>query len=343
MTDTYERGADLFWAKQDPFTPPNGKGDVFKYSPLFAGVYGAFGFLPGSFQALAWALFNAFVFWAGISSWFQFKKGAGWFFWLCWIAVSMELDISLRYQQKNALITGLILLGLSEYRNLRFRRAALWLAVGTNFKVFPALFLAALVAPWRKQYALPALLGSLTLLLLPFTFLGFSSFIPLHFSWANLLLTDIRSPGLLDVASVLKWWGVGTAGEWLRRSILVASFCLILVSRKKSSLQSGWAGLYCVVAGCILLCSPRTESPTFILIAPPYLFLLPKASRTLTGKIFLGFVLFLITVCFTDLWPKVLWNPGDLKYSTKVLGTFLIWLWGSALVLKAGPREKSRA
>lgn len=330
----------MYYAKQSPFSEPNGKGDVFKYSPLFAQFYGAFGILPGPFQALAWALFNAFVFWAGVSSWFPFKRGR--FLWLCWIAASMELDISLRYQQMNALITGLILLGLSDFRNLRFKSAALWLSLGANFKILPALFLAALSLPWKKPYGFSALLGSLAFLVLPFAYLGIDSFLPLHFSWAQLLLRDLNSPGLLDIASALKWWGAGAEAEWLRKSILFASFGLIWLARKNGSPEGGWAGFYCVGVGCLLLCSPRTESPTFILVAPAYLFLFAEASKSTRGKVFLGAILFLITICFTDLWPKALWDPREAKYSSKVLGTLLVWIWGSALILKARSQVFSR-
>jgi hypothetical protein len=87
-----------------------------------------------------------------------------------------------------------------------------------------------------------------------------------------------------------------------------------------------------------LLSSPRTESPTFVLIAPAYLFLArewldqPRAARW-PGLAALAAAMFLITLGFNDLWPKRIFNPVALHFVTKSIGTFVLWLMSGTLIL----------
>lgn len=152
MTHTYAFGSGQFWAGLSPYADSRGAGDWFKYSPFFAWFYTPFAKLNSSLQAGLWEVFNIICFWTGVSVWFPWKKLDSKWLWLGFLFCSMEADGSLRYQQINACLVGLTLLGLYLYRTQRLRSAGLLVTTATNVKILPRLFLIGLLAPVRKKY-----------------------------------------------------------------------------------------------------------------------------------------------------------------------------------------------
>lgn len=339
VTQTYERAADHFWASENPYAPPLGKGDWFKYSPAFAAVYGAFAALPDTLQALAWALLGACVFWWGISRWFLFSRKSSSIEWIALALVSMELDASLRYQQVNAPMTGLLLVGLADFREKRFGWAGFWLALDTNFKVLPVLFVGLL--PWRRVGLVSLLATSIGLLLLPALKLGLVGNFHAHQSWFHALSSDLGSVGLLDIESTVAWWGMPVFGAVLRLTIGVVTLVFLLRLREKPYLGLLTPAGFTLGTACLLLCSPRTESPTFVLMAPAYLFLtveLFKRKKPALWWAALGACAFFITFSFTDLWPKAIWDPREWRYAGKVMGCFIMWAMAGRLMPKGNFR-----
>ena len=325
VTDTYARAAELAWAGSSPYAPPTTRGDWYKYSPLFALLYGAllsWGAVP---QALAWALVNTLVFWWGVSRWFLFGKSTAPLVWACLALCAIELDISLRYQQVNAGITGLMLLGLAAYRDGRTRDAGLILALATNIKILPGFPSALLLAGGRRKYASALFAASLACLLAP-AVLGWSWNLNALVRWKELLLTDLGAPGILDLSTALKKMGLATNTAWLRWTILLRTAALLLRGLSRIS----WGLWYTLAASALLLFSPRTESPTFVLFAPAYLFLATEVAKltgwrksaamaaTLAGGFFLTFA-------YCDLWPKAVWNPAAWQQTTKTFAVLGLW------------------
>jgi hypothetical protein len=339
VTDTYERAADLFWSRGDLYGYPNGKGDWFKYSPLFAGLYGGFAALPPRLQATAWALLGAWIFWAGICAWFVFNRHTSWFRWGLVAAVSIELDSSLRYQQINALIVGLILLGLAALRHERPKPAAFCLALATNFKVVPLLIGALAAFPRNRKYFAFFVLVSIALVVCPALWLGPLGVVKAMGDWAALLLRDIHSAGLVDLESTLAWWGWPKLGTVARWAVVCTSLAVLIRSRFYPLLDRSfpWGAWFATAMGCLLLYSPRTESPTFIWIAPALLFFGSDPIVRWPKRVFLLGIAFFLSVSFSDLWPKAVWDPRTWRYSGKVAATFALWLWGVYMLLEPTP------
>ncbi len=327
VTQTYERAAHHIWLGESPYAPPNGNGDLFKYSPSFAALYGAFAYLPDRIQALAWALLGAFVFWTGVSRWKIFSAKNSWLHWAALALVSMELDISLRYQQVNALIVGLVLLGLADYRDKKFKSSGFWLALGTNFKILPGVFVFAL--PWCGPFLRSFGLTTLGLFLAPTLFLGPLGALTAHLDWGRALGSDMGSAGLLDLESVLSRLGFPLFGTTLRAGVATLTLLILLKLRKSAADGILTASGFTFVASALLLLSPRTESPTFVLVAPAYLLLVlewtgdKKKNHYLST---LAICAMLITFCYTDFWPKQAWDPRAGNYFTKVFGCFGLWI-----------------
>lgn len=328
VTKTYHGAAVSVAAKGDPYLAVQEGGDLFKYSPLFAVLYRPLSALPEKAEVLLWALLNIVVFWWALSLW----AGAS----LSWslkknrvilvfaILASMELDISLRYQQFNACLAGLVLIGLHLFREKRLFSAGVLLAIVTNLKVLPVLFAFALLRPFRLRFFMGLLTGAIFALVLPAFILGFESNLRLHEAWIRLLLNDLHSPGLLDVQSLCIRWGWPMVGTVLKGGVALVTLGLIFGSRRPSLTWFFSFGM-----SALLLLSPRTESPTFVLMAPAYVLLaleLFSWPRRIPWLIALGVIAVITTLVYTDLWPNFVWSPAGTGYASKTTGAFMLWI-----------------
>ncbi len=344
VTQTYERAADHFWAGEDPYAPPNGKGDWFKYSPLFAAAYGPFAALPDVLQALAWAALNCAFFWAGIFRWFRPGRQTSPALWAAFAVAAAELDTSLRYQQINALIAGVALIAIAEIRDRRDSRAARWIALDTNLKILPGFFAAVLLIPWSWKYSAHLLIFSAELLLLPALRLGLDGCLQAHLHWAQVLLSDIGAPGLLDIGSVLARLQLPTVGWLLKLTIVPLTFGILVALRIRRVAPFPWGIFYTLGAACLLLFSPRTESPTFVLLAPAYLFLmvecraLPQRAWRNAAIAAWALIAFFGTVAYTDIWPKGIWDPRAGGFATKTLAALAAYGFALVLLIRRNPR-----
>jgi len=323
VTQTYREGAVRFWGGGNPYASPQ-LGDWFLYSPFFAMAYGALAHLPSKPQALLWALLNTVVFWTGVSSWFRFHRESSWVSWLALIGCSMELDGSLRYQQINPLLTGMILLGLAAYRDGNLTKAGWLLALGCNIKLLPAAFAGPLLVPLRKRYLFSLVGFSIFLILLPALAVGIRANLLLHWRQWLSLSGDLSQRKLLDIATVswrLGWpllgkvfWGI------------VASATAGLMIGMRVSFQRGpfpWGLWISIGLSSLLLLSPRTESPTFVLLGPVYLFLAGEKGWLGRGATLIS--IFFVSVIYNSIWPSFLKLPIQEFWASKALGTLLLW------------------
>ena len=331
VTRTYSMAVTRLWSGEDLYLPAVAGADLFKYSPAFAFFYTPLAGMESSVQALIWAVLNAFVFWLGVSVWLR-VPGKRWsVLWLFWIATSMELDISLRYQQFNACLAGLALLGVWAFRNRLRGWAGVCLGIAAQTKLLPGVFAIALLFPPRRRYFVALCLSVGLLSLIPFCLRGLDGGVSLYRSWENLLMADMHSSGLMDVASSFARVGWPVFGLVAKKVVLLVTVILFAANRFQRMTYDLrlWLGLG---MSALLLLSPRTESPTFVLVAPLILLcaaLYPdRKSRMVLGLVFFG-----MTVVYTDLWPKRIWDPRDSYYLSKVGAVFIFWGWAVREVL----------
>ncbi|MBI4402854.1 MAG: DUF2029 domain-containing protein [Deltaproteobacteria bacterium] len=344
VTRTYEAGANRFWANENPYRLPIEGGDRYEYSPFFAMFYRLFTLLGGQAQALLWAAFNLAVFWLGISCWCRLERASPWWLILTMIAASMELNGSVLYQQINACIVGMTLTALWLFQKKNFFWAGLLITIATNIKPLPGIFALALLFPIQIRYWLGLFAGSAITLLVPALIVGFSNDYFFHLRWFETLGETLRlvRPGQLDIASAIEQLGFPTLGRFAQLG--VATISLVLLFNPKKEKQ--W-GTWCSLGLCaILLVSSRSESPSYVLLAPTYVFIGQEIAAH-KGRFRWPFAILLLsgvffaTICFNDLWPKWLWNPHARSNLSKTLGASLVWLTAVGLTTrKAGTRPK---
>ncbi len=333
VTETYRLATLNFLSGKTPFGLMPGA-DFFQYSPFFCLLYSPIAWLPLKTQALVWALANSAVFWWGLVLWLPPLKKLALPVWLALILVSMELNISLLYQQVNALLVGLILIGAALYRDGKFTASGIVLALSTDLKVIPVLFAALLLFPFRKRYVQGLVLGFLIAFFLPFFVVGPQLGFQLQKEWVAMTshAWKMVRPLQLDIVSTASRLNPSfrAFGQLLWWALLLVSLPLLLLERKRPFPR--W-GVWLTVGFClILLLSPRSESPTFIILAPAYPLMMlalgyknrSRKSRLVMGGVWLSAIS--ITLIFTDVWPRDLPNPLRINYLGKTLGTLLLWV-----------------
>ncbi|MBM4303568.1 MAG: DUF2029 domain-containing protein, partial [Deltaproteobacteria bacterium] len=247
-------------------------------------------------------------------------------------------DGSFRYQQMNAALVGLSLTGLYLYKEKKYFEAGALLAILTNIKILPGIFLATLLVSPQKKYFQGICVGLIICLSIPLWFWGWEYTLTYHYDWYSLLKRDTQTNGLLDIATTLKRIGFTEAKTFVLYPIAFLSIG-ILFSKRLSRSSFSWDLWISLGLFTLLLVNPRTESPTFILGAPAYLFLLryilslPGLLKSISLFVW-GTGIFLVTLCMNDIWPKVLWNPNSWLQTNKTYGVLILWLMTFCLNLK---------
>jgi hypothetical protein len=326
VTNTYAFGSEQFYSGGNSYHYPIPGGDRFEYSPFFAMFFGLFSMLPANLETLFWALFNSLCFWLGISLWLGSGiKVTRWLVAGCVLA-AMELNISLLYQQINAALVGLIFAALWLWKEEKYFLSGVLFAIVSNVKIFPALPALLLLIRFKKGYFSGLTFGALLVLILPSFVIGFSENIQMHVNWFHQLQVtagDARGNhlNLLNILSRVKLAPIGHLLQGVVFLVTLLVSYLVFVKGKNFPLVL-WGTF---VMTSILLISPATESPTFVILAPAYVFLLQEETVTQNRSRLLLFCFsaFFLTFIFTDLWPRRI--LFDSHYTYKTLGASALW------------------
>jgi hypothetical protein len=268
----YYIGGLAFIRGLDPYTVTlaNGLANQFKYSPLF-GVLMA-GMAKVTYQPSVigfWVLFGMAAFSFGLSRWSDLIRKMPIYMIVALLAALLDLVVSMAAYQTNALIIGLILLGLAEYRDGRFFTAGAILLLATNFKVYPVIFLVSLALLFRPRYWIGALCAGIAALLLPAIFVGWAHNLEMHLAWFRVVFGDSTGAGVLDLLAAFQRVGLNDLGQILRWFVLVTTIPLFF-SYLPLAERFDWRPWMTFGLAALLLLSPRTEVFTYVLLAPSY-------------------------------------------------------------------------
>jgi len=333
VTLTYLAGSKNLWEGLSPYGWAEPGADLFFYPPFFAAFWKAFALLGPKPGILLWAFVNSLAFWWGVSQWFQIQKNQSKWDWFFWIATAVELDISLRYQQANALVAGLLLWSLGALKERRMGLAGFLMALATHVKVFPILMAAVIFLPWDLAFLGSYAASLLVLLGLPALAVGFPEVVWLHWEQFQSTTADFSQRQLLDVAACFKRLGYEGLGKLLQKTTgFIGGLALLGYRIKFSNNQLAWGLWYASFVSLLLAITPKTESPTFVWAAPSYLFLSralgPRAKWILVG------ISFCMTLVYSSLFPKA-WVSGlTTDYFSKTLANWLLWCLSTLLLVR---------
>ena len=346
---TYYLGGTAFLQGTDPYaaTISRGAGNQFKYSPLFALFAGEMAKTQAQPFAIGlWIGLSMAIFFAGISRWVDLLGTVKAWMTFAIVLCVLELALSLILGQANALIIGLLLLGLAEYRDQRFFSAGAMIMLATNLKVYPVIFLVGLAFRRNKSYWLGALVMGMIAFLLPICAVGWSHNLQTHLSWIRVVSGDAGGAGTLDIYSTLERFGLATLGKVMKSGILIATipifFGYIAIIKNLN-----WRAWSTFGVAALLLLSPRTELFTYVLLAPSYLLMvdlcLESQNHSLKkyGSIVFVGLATLITSCqFTSSRWLDSFAPIEI---CRVLGALGFWIISGCILFRDFSAQGSQA
>lgn len=302
-------GGKYFLDGVDPYksTEPLGPNNSFKYSPLFALVAGGITkmmpaattdmqsqvqtqgqwilvqspgkpvqFYANSIPALViglWVLLSVGLFALGLRRWCDLSEPGPFCIILVFIAALLDVVISTGVYQINAIATGLLLLGLAEYRDGRLASSGALLVIAANLKIYPIIFLLALLLKFKWRFYLGVVCGGLAALFLPALFVGWTHNISTHIAWVQAVLNTAGSYRILDLVSSFERIGLPLLGIMLDKIVFVASLLLFYIYGVFSK-KMDWRPWITFGIAAMLLVSPKTEVYTYVMLAPTYLFMI---------------------------------------------------------------------
>ena len=334
----YYLGGISFLDGQNPYevTLRNGPSNQFKYSPLFALIMGGMArFSRQDMVVGLWLLVGMTAYSFGLSRWSSLARIAPFYVPLALFAGLIELTVSLSVNQSNALIIGLILIGLAEYRDGRHFSAGAILLLATNFKVYPVIFLASLALLLNPAYLYGALSMGLATFLLPACFVGWSHNWNTHLAWFYTILRDSSGPGILNMLSAFQRNGLTGIGQIMHWLVLVISIPLFF-SYVRLTRRVDWRPWMAFGIASLLLLSPRTEVFTYVLLAPSYVLMAiwcaeseQRIVRTYGGVTFAIFAVLIASMRYVDPQWYVSESPMEI---VRVIGALGFWIFSGLIV-----------
>jgi hypothetical protein len=196
--------------------------DLFKYSPTTALLFAPVSLPPKPVGLLAWNAFNALILVYAVRRVAGAGKG-----WLALLLLTPEVLVGTQASSSNCLIAALILLAFAEQERGRLLPAALAVAVGTCFKIFPIAGAVFSVFHSRRFRFAAALGGALALLaLLPLLVVPPHSLAAQYHSWFSRLTEDAT---IHRGRSVMRMISGIVPGAWPNWPVQVAASGLLLL------------------------------------------------------------------------------------------------------------------
>lgn len=308
---------------------PDEHWDLFKYSPTFALIFGAWAMLPDSIGLLLWNFLNAWVWLKGIRVWQQnssvnIPSLAGW-----WLGLgTLELLTSLQNEQSNALIAGLLMWAWGEWERGSSSRAIGMIMTVGFIKIFGwAALLLWLAYPNKGRNFLLGLGWGLLLAALPLLVMSPSVYLWQIQEYLRMLEQD---HSLSYGISLMGFLEKTMPGLWNKSVVLIVGLVIMMVPwlgaiRRTTTPKHRALGLAALMIWMVIF-NHKAESPTFVIAVTPSLWWLLLHRNTPFMRWMLGALLVLTVLSPTDLFPASLRRAWVEPYNLKALPCVIIWM-----------------
>ena len=177
-------GVDLY--RYYPSEQGAGAADLFKYSPTWALLYGAFSPLPFALGLLLWNLLNATVLFAAVRALLPKPQAT-----LALLFMSPWLLHAVQSSSSNALVAGLVVMAYLNMERRNLWGAAFGIAAGTLIKIFPVAAISfALFRPGKLRFALALTVMFVALIALPLAVVTPDSLLFQYANWQRMVTLD---------------------------------------------------------------------------------------------------------------------------------------------------------
>lgn len=317
------------------------QGDLFKYSPSFALIFGILSILPDVLGLSLWNILNAVVLFCSVCYLPRIDirtKG------LILVFMLVEMLTSLQNEQSNALIAGLLIFSFGFLERGKYWLATLCVVSTIFIKVFGIVALALfLLYPNKLKLAYTTAFWIVFFTVLPLVVIDIDQFVFLYKSWANLLQNDHSISDGLSVIGWLKSWFGWQVNKTYVSLAGVILFCIPLL---KISSYPNFVFRILMLSSILIwvvIFNHRAESPTFIIaisgVALWYYAQFPKKENYIL--LVLAFVFTALSP--TDLFPKFIRDEWMKPYVVKAVPCILVWIKITYDLLFSTLLERKRA
>lgn len=303
--------------------------DLFKYSPTFALLFGAWAMLPDAVGLLLWNVLNAWVWWKGIRLWqqsssIQIPTMNGW-----WLGLgALELITSLQNEQSNALIAGLLMWAWGEWERGASSRAIAMIMMTGFIKLFGwAALLLWLAYPHKRRNFLLGLGWGLFLAALPLMVMSPSIYLWQIQEYLRMLGEDHSLSYGISLMGILE---KTKPGLWNKNVVLLLGLGIMIIPWigamfRRTTSEYRALGLAALMVWMVIF-NHKAESPTFVIAVTPALWWLLRNREEMVLQIMLATLILLTVLSPTEVFPTVLRKEWVEPYHLKALPAVLVWI-----------------
>lgn len=302
--------------------------DIYKYTPAFAFLMGAFAYLPDLAGLFGWNLLNVLVLFYGI--WLlplSTKKKCL----LLWF-ISLELLTTIQGMQSNALMAGLLLMAFHCFENRRLWLAALLITLAAYIKGYAAIgFVLLLFYPGKEKLVIYAALSLFIVFLLPLVAISPVELIHHYRDWFRMMYYDHGiSYGLSLMGLIRSWFDID-----IKTPVMITGLLFFLVPLLRTGQYNDLQYRLKFVAMMfvwLIIFNHKAESQTYIIaVAGAAIW---YHTNQLSSRKWLMLFLFIGTcVAHTDMMPMFLKKEFIYPYHIKALPAIVIWCFMMADLL----------
>ena len=297
--------------------------DLYKYSPVFAMFMTPFNALPDWLGLIIWNTINLIALITGLSKLpgLDRKKVA-----FILLISALELIGSTMNEQSNALMSGLMVLGLAYLEKDKPFLAMMYLVFSVYIKLF-SLVVFMIIIFYRSKYkcALYTVFWFVIFAILPVMVTGWDGLINTYKSWFNLLGNDYESSVGFSVLGILVKWFNYKGSRNLVFLLGVFIMILPLIKTNQYKLREFRYAVFSAILIWIIIFNHKAESPTFIIAMTGMGIYFTTQKFNLENKLFLAFALIFVSLVYSDLMPPGPRNTFFHPYFIKALPCILVW------------------
>ncbi len=297
--------------------------DLFKYSPLFALLMAPFTILPDWLGIIVWNLINLAALVTGLLLLPNISKKQVAFIFLI---AFFELIGSLMNEQSNALMTGLMLLGLAFLEKDKPLWATFFLMLSVYIKLFSiVIFMVVLFYRSRYRSIIYAAFWMVLFAFLPVFVTGWEGLKSTYASWLNMLQNDYsNSVGFSVLGIMVKWFNYqGSRNVVFFTGVLIMMLPLLKIASYK--MRSFRYAVFSALLIWVIIFNHKAESPTFVIAMTGIGFYLVTQQFKLDKKILLIFSLIFVSLVYSDLMLPGPRNNFFYPYFIKAFPCILVW------------------
>ena len=316
------------------------QGDLFKYSPAFALVFGVLAILPDVLGLSLWNILNAAVLFYSIYYLPRLDlrtKG------LILVFVIVELLTSVQNEQSNALIAGLFLFTFGFLERGKYWLASFCLVSTIFIKLFGIVGLALfLLYPNKFKLTYTTAVWVIFFTALPLLVVNVDQFVFLYKSWANLLANDHSISDGLSVIGWLKTWFKLDVNKTYVSVAGAILFCIPLLRIKQYGNFTFRMLMLASIMIWVVIFNHRAESPTFIIAITGVALWYYGQQQKPENYVLLVLAFVFTALSPTDLFPRFIRNEWMKPYVVKAVPCILIWakITYDLLFAKLSPRTE---